>query len=264
METCILVLIKNEQEYLDDFITYHLNLGIDHIFFLEDYLSKPHDFITMKYDEVTLIKASSFIDNEINEKHNQVVISKLCLRHIKENYDFEWCFVIDSDEFLTLEDSNTTLNEVMAQFKNYDSVILQWKNYGANGLVFKPDYSAKHITEIFTKETKTDYRCDYTTKVAYNLKIFNVDNFFHLHFTGGNSKWCKTDFSQDMEKKVYDKLYIRHYITKSLEEYIVKIRSKCFEKGYRRTSLFFYLNPEMEEKKDELIASIINKEKTYS
>ena len=34
--SCILTVIKNEHEYLDEWIRYHLNLGIDHIFIFED------------------------------------------------------------------------------------------------------------------------------------------------------------------------------------------------------------------------------------
>jgi hypothetical protein len=32
MKCCILTIIKNEHEYLDEWIRYHLDLGIDHIF----------------------------------------------------------------------------------------------------------------------------------------------------------------------------------------------------------------------------------------
>ena len=42
MDVCILTIIKNEQEYIEDFVKYHLNIGIDHIYFLEDYGSESH------------------------------------------------------------------------------------------------------------------------------------------------------------------------------------------------------------------------------
>ena len=54
MKTCIFVVIKDEQEYLDDFIKYHLDLDIDHIFIFEDIMSISHVEITSKYDKVSL------------------------------------------------------------------------------------------------------------------------------------------------------------------------------------------------------------------
>ena len=35
MSSCIFTVIKNEHEYLDEWIKYHLDLGIDHIFIFE-------------------------------------------------------------------------------------------------------------------------------------------------------------------------------------------------------------------------------------
>ena len=35
MKSCIFTVIKNEHEYLDEWIKYHLDLGIDHIFIFE-------------------------------------------------------------------------------------------------------------------------------------------------------------------------------------------------------------------------------------
>ena len=36
MKICIFTIIKNEQEYLEEWIKYHLDLGIDHLFIFED------------------------------------------------------------------------------------------------------------------------------------------------------------------------------------------------------------------------------------
>ena len=46
MKTAICVIIKDEQEYLDEWISHHLKLGIDEIFLYEDYGSMSHSPIT--------------------------------------------------------------------------------------------------------------------------------------------------------------------------------------------------------------------------
>ena len=55
MENCILTIIKNEHPYLDEFIRYHLDLGIAHIFVFEDIGSESHEEITRKYGKILRI-----------------------------------------------------------------------------------------------------------------------------------------------------------------------------------------------------------------
>ena len=51
MKTAIFVIIKDEVEYLDEWLSHHLELGIDEIFLYEDYGSKSHAAITEKYND---------------------------------------------------------------------------------------------------------------------------------------------------------------------------------------------------------------------
>ena len=65
MDVCILTIIKNEQDYIKDFVKYHLNIGIDHIYFLEDYGSESHlrQISSFSNNNVSLLS----IDNIIKE-----------------------------------------------------------------------------------------------------------------------------------------------------------------------------------------------------
>ena len=69
MKTCIITIIKNEHLYLDEWITYHLNIGISHIFLYEDIDSESHKSITDKYfNEVTLNSVLSLLSEKGKEK----------------------------------------------------------------------------------------------------------------------------------------------------------------------------------------------------
>ena len=48
--SCIFTVIKDEHDYLDFFIRYHLDLGIDHLFIFEDIGSLSHVGIVNRYD----------------------------------------------------------------------------------------------------------------------------------------------------------------------------------------------------------------------
>ena len=69
VRTCILTVIKNEQEYLDEWIKYHLDLGISHIFIFEDMDSESHREITDKYDDkVSLNNIETILDEDTKKK----------------------------------------------------------------------------------------------------------------------------------------------------------------------------------------------------
>ena len=265
--SCILTVIKNEHEYLNEWIKYHIGIGIDHIFIFEDIDSDSHKEICEKYgDKVTLDTIDIVLDEQNRKKTRELKLSKKknpqeiyfpkALIWIQKNYDYNWCFVIDCDEFITLQDK--TLEDILEEYKNYDAFVLQWKIYGANGYTNKPDYSNKGLIETYTKES--DYPghhvLEWTTKTCYNLKTFKETYFKNNHQPTDVCKWCKTDYSNERKKLVFDNIYLRHYMTKSWEEYISK-RKRGYFIGFTRTSDFFFkVNPDMLQIKDELLKLI--------
>lgn len=269
MKTCILTVIKNENEYLDNWIKYHLKLGIDHIFIGEDFDSQSHKNITNNYssEKVTLLQVIDFYDT--NEKREKLLYEKSHsfvlqnsyfrngIQYIKNNYSYNWCFIIDIDEYITIKDNHKSINDVMVEFQNYDAVILQWENYGANGLVYKPDYKEKSIIETYTQKTgfpKLDDRKWFEkVKTVYNINTYN-NTCASNRLPTLNCNWCKTDFTKDRNKLVYDKVYIRHYFTKSWEEYVWKLYIRgMFHPKHRSYDSFFETNPDLIDRKEELI-----------
>ena len=76
MKVCIFTVIKNERDYLDDFIKYHRELGID-IFLFEDINSCSHFDIISKYNNVYLHSVKELYSEEeipqlIEDKKNLV------------------------------------------------------------------------------------------------------------------------------------------------------------------------------------------------
>jgi hypothetical protein len=61
MKTAICVLIKNEHDYLKEWVDYHLNLGIDEIFLFEDYDSLSHSQIINPYKEKVHINSIGIV-----------------------------------------------------------------------------------------------------------------------------------------------------------------------------------------------------------
>lgn len=271
MRSCICTVIKNEELYLDEWINYHLNLGIDHIFIFEDIDSNSHKDITAKYDNVSLNSVNIVLDKNSQDEAKELKLTKQynpqhlyfrnILNFISKNYssDYDWCFIIDADEFVTIENASDTITSVLSLYSNYDAIILKWKCYGANNHIEKPDYSKNGVVETYTNEMKgiiPDKAGSYM-KTCYNLKKYKEDFFFNQHHPNNICNWINSGLEKNMFTMCYKNIFIRHYITKSWEEYANKIMHRGFAWGGKRNyDFFFSVNPEMKHMKDELIKSI--------
>lgn len=268
MNSCILTIIKNEQEYLDEWIHYHLSLGINHIFILEDYDSESHQGITSKYgDKITLNNVSDlFTKDDISlasyfkrskTYSAQLMYASKALLHIKNNFNYDWCFVIDVDEFITFENKDDTLDNILNKYKDYDAVCLSWLCYGANGLIKKPDYSIKGVIDTFINPATSEvprYNPSYNKKTCYNMHNYKAEFWISIHIPSRKCNYCNTDFIKDKNIATHKVIYIRHYITKSWEEYVWKKTERGYFMGTSRTfEAFFKINPELLPMKEELI-----------
>ena len=253
--SCIFTVIKNEHEYLDDWIRYHLDIGVNHLFIFEDIDSETHKDIVDKYDNVSLNSISMLFDDSIyklKEKNGfQREYIKHGLSYIKDNFNYDWCFSLDCDEYITV---NGKLSEVLDRFTKYDAIMLQWKNYGCSGHIKKPTYD-KPIWEIYTEEcgySKSDKKYYNCTKMCFNM------NTFEERFVYGNHvaicRFVKPDFSKNRGNVVFGDIYLRHYITKSFEEYLWKLYKRgMMYKNHRKIDDFFEMHPQLIDKKEELI-----------
>ena len=264
--SCILTVIKNEHQYLDEWIEYHLGIGVKHIFILEDADSDSHKEICDKYgDSVSL---GSVIDvlyeaqrkeakdvKELNKYSVQNLYFRSGLKYLQSNYSdtYDWCFIIDNDEFITLENDNDKLEDVLSLYNDYDAFVMSWKYYGANGYVDKP--LNKGVLEAYIKESEGIL--PNKVKTCYRLKVFRNEFLYTLHHPTDKCNWCNTDYIKDYNIITFNKIYIRHYITKSWEEYVWKRKTRGYPWGRERDfEYFFKINPDMLSKKDELMSQI--------
>ena len=267
--TCIFTVIKNEHEYLDEWIRYHLNLGIDHIFIFEDYDSLSHESICNKYkDKVSLLSIFNILNEDDKQKaiyykntkkgYVHPIYIRNGLSYIKNNFKlYDWCFVIDIDEFITLENNNESLDNILDLYTKYDAFIMAWKHYGANGLILKPDYSNKGVLDTYIKESKKyliTNNAKHLVKTCYNIKKYNEEYPGNTHMPSNACNWCNSSLCKYIDISLYRNIYLRHYITKSWEEYIWKKHIRGYMWGVNRNyDLFFKINPDMNSKKNELI-----------
>lgn len=255
MNICIFTVIKDEQEYLDDFIRYHLNMGID-IFVFEDVFSHSHSYITDKYDNVELHSVKELYNEEeipqlIEDRKNKVPpqtdFINRGLRYIHSLNKYDWCALIDIDEFITCTEK---FPDILDRYKEHQAVLIYWQNYGCSGHIYKPDDNRPPY-EIYTEkcsyEKYSDEKYFKITKFIVNMNKYKPTMKFWIHCA--NIDFVKADMTYKRTAICLEPLYLRHFITRSFEEFCHKILIRgCFHPGHRQYKSFFEMQPDMEEK----------------
>lgn len=240
MNICIFTVIKDETDYLEDFLKYHTELGL-HIFAFEDLFSVSHKDITDKYDNVELHSVKELyseeeipelIENRIQKKPPQTDFINRGLKYVHSLNKYDWCALIDIDEFITCTEK---FPDILDRYKEHQAVLIYWCNYGCSGYIYKPDDNRPPY-EIYTEkcsyEKYSDEKYFKITKFIVNMNKYKPTMKFWIHCA--NVDFIKADMTYKRTAICLEPLYLRHYITRSCEEYAWKVWVRStFHPGHR-------------------------------
>lgn len=251
-KTAICIIIKNEQEYLKEWIDYHLNLGFTDIHIYEDRGSTSHADIIKDYPNVLLHTTE---DKEINRilsiegsARQKSLYDYFCIAY-KSKYDR--VAFIDIDEFITFADGYN-LEMLCNEFEDDTAVLLNWKMIGASGYISKPELPTVEAYTVEGKFLPGDTGWAYKSFV--NLQKYTTMK--NLHFADGA---VNTDHKESILDLKYDKVWINHYFTKSWEDWCNRIFKRGGTlNGHRTLDQFFIVNPDMAALRTELLLSVID------
>lgn len=231
----ICLLAKDEDRYLDEWIMYHIGIGIDHIFIYDNGSKNPiSEFIKRYPDDIQ----SKITVIDFSGEYNDIQTD--CYSHYLENYSqlSTWTAFIDADEFINIAHYNS-INEFLRQYDKVSVIAMDFVEFNANGQV---KYEDKPVRERFTKRSEVE-NPDYAPKVF--VKCSRIDSF-ETHYP----MYCSKRFRAiDTDKET--SIYLEHYYTKSFEEFKQKIqKGTCDPKWSRSLFEFFKYNPDMEYLKE--------------
>ena len=213
----IVAIAKNEGNYIREWVAYHKVLGIGHIYLYDNESTDNtidciRDFIDSEF--VTLI---DFPGQKMQLKAYNDALKRW--GGINRYMAF-----IDCDEFLVIDKDKLIIDvfdEIAVSVANVGGIALNWKMYGSSGHIHKP---AGLVIESF------QYRADTAngkgTECVKTVVIpSRVVKFAHPHYPVyklgyyGVSTSGKVVPEWNNAISHYDKIWINHYFTKSLEEW---------------------------------------------
>ena len=212
----IAIIIKNEKQYLREWIEYHLMVGVER-FYLYDIESTDNPLeVLQPYIDKGIVHYKYFPG-----KAKQV--SAYCDAILNHKYDTHWLAFVDIDEFI-VPVQKYTIPEVLKDFEKYPGFCLSWAMYDSSGHVKMPDGLV--IKNYTHRNTDSTYRANHTVKSIVNPREVIVTNVHWCYYRG--FKWgvnelgCKL-VGNNAEVQSLDILRVNHYYTRSKEEYISKL-----------------------------------------
>lgn len=260
MKKAIIAIAKNENKYLDEWITYYHDLGFEKIFIWDN--NEPNDLsiykVTDKYDYVTVLDARG------RDKLNSLGKQKGCYQRTYDEIknDYDWIGIFDIDEFLYVPKN---IDDFLQEEQWNDTAVIHfnWRYYGDNDLVF---YDDRPVQERFPISCPIDVkyalrpRENGWVKSLIRGKLDNMTILVHsaIHPTlkcrHSNGSICN-GWAEYINLIDFSNGYIKHYGTKTLEEYIerkCKYRNNAcddlFIKASTRLDWFFNVNKHTPEK----------------
>lgn len=221
----VFICAKRENEYLEEYVEHYLKIGFDKII-IADNNDQPNELNSILQKHIEAKKVQILPINGLKGKFQ----TNLYDMFAKEG-NFKWCAFFDADEFLEISHRYKDVKDFLSSI-NEDAVLVQWLIYGPNKQIHK----AKGGVQERFKEP------------FYPINTLKENMYFKSIIRGGTkcSVWSPHSFIFEKGRKVslggyiisdsiednccyplrYKKCFLKHYITKSFEEY-----KKKSEKG---------------------------------
>lgn len=242
----VVMIVKNEMRYLREFVEYHLALGFDQIV-----IGDNNDLDGETYDDLLgdLIAEDKVVIVNLRGKEG---VQKIFYNAIKEHIKYEWAAFIDTDEFITFSEIGkrifgNNIKNFLASRSYVTAYKLNWRIYGDNGHI---EYEDKPVLERFPEPLDE--------KVTFHYKFpenYHVKSILHwsepVHFTNNphgvnecehyyTPAGVKVPGGPFCELLEYSILYVRHYYTKSLQEWCENKLGRSYADYLRSDKVDYY------------------------
>lgn len=228
MQAVVCAMAKNEHLYIKDWVEHYLKIGFDKIYIYDndDIGAKDiRDFIP-KSNKVVVYD----IRGQARERLQYDVYTEFYNAH-----KFDWCLFVDIDEFLSgVKDIHAFLEQ--PQFRLAKQIRIKWRLFGDDNKIerdmSKPVYRCflnvltssldKSLTrpDTLQEQGKAMVRGGLPNVVVHSPHFASFkrrDNVIPSILPSGRPCWSKIEIKENYR---FEGVFINHYITKSLSEFV--------------------------------------------
>lgn len=229
MKVALVCCGRLENRYVQEFVDYYKQLGIDHILIADNNREGEEHFedVLQRYINDGFVSIYNFRNvTEYAQYESYLSLYYKC------SEDYDWVYFCDIDEYLTLPKDNNIKDYLSREcFKDANQILINWQTYTDNDLIYddgRPCLERFTATMDLDKTIEEDWLiknrvCKPILRTnLYNLEYQTVHMFKSdlLRKTTYNSKGKKVKEFQIWQPINYDYAYIKHFSTKTIDEYI--------------------------------------------
>lgn len=135
VDLSIVAIIKNEGNYIEEWVRYHILVGVQRFYLYDNGSTDNTDKILKKYVDAGYVKLIDFpgIAMQLKAYNDAISKYKRCTKYMA---------IIDADEFLYSCNRNISVREqldsIFYKFPKAGGVAVNWRMFGSGGLLTKP------------------------------------------------------------------------------------------------------------------------------
>ncbi len=259
LKIAIATIVKNEQDYLLEWVAYHRLLGFDFFLFYENDSSDDTAKLLKGFEQLGFARAISW------PRVKGVAPQYSFMKHsLWKMLNFDWVLYTDPDEFLLLHD-HKTVQDLFSGLARAGAVVFHWKVFGTSGLTVA---DSRPVIERFVRCMPEEATWNYHVKSAIRPSLSRAcaDNSHVLH-TRGVTLYpngqpvppAHLEITERLEKKdgraTFETAQLNHYWIKSKEEHVKKRMRGRVDLNYLGppSKEDLYIPPEVEADEDKAI-----------
>ena len=239
VKICLCTPGKQENKYIREFVQFYEKMGVDKIFLYDN-----NNVDGEKFEEVI----NDYINNgfvEISDwrgKDKQLInMMNDCYQKNYEKYD--WLMFYDVDEFIHLKNYQN-IKEFLTEkkFNGCQKIYLNWVFHTDNDLLHYENTTVQErfpIIEYSPKNKKRKY--NYVKSIIRgHISNVKIESPYSLNndINGCNGRGQEVELnSNKIEEQDFENYYIDHYFSKSLDEFIEKLKRGDANMGKDNNSL---------------------------
>ena len=247
---------KLENLYAKEYVNYYKKLGYKHIYIYDNNNKNEEKFETVLNEDikkgfVTIIDYRGFRGSRDSPQFDAYYDC-----YEKYNKEYDWLSFFDFDEFLELKPNNIKIYEFLEneRFNNCISVKINWLLYSDNNLIYYENLPIQ--SRFLSPLTNSSLNIHIKSTVRGNLTINYWKDAQNPHTTIHQYKSCSSSGklipynSPFNSPPDYNNAILRHYKTKTIDEYLIKLKRGRADKplnfteedSLEKINIFFTVN----------------------
>ena len=266
----LVAIFRGEDDYLVEWIEFHKMMGVNHFILYDNGLEKSSQVLLRPYVKKGLVTHIPFPDiSGLRDGRHADTLSIQQMAYadfIKRfRHHFKYVLQLDIDEFL-FPKSHNSITDVLNEYDNSKlaRIEINWTNFGDNGHVTKPNgWVIKNFTKSGSNVVPQAIKSISNTRYLSKRFVYtNVHRFSHRITLKDLFTKLLMGYPQIIKGKLANDLFqLNHYITKSKEEYLrkLKINKVGYMTGRETEENFIKLNSHINISEDRIIFRFIPK-----